>query len=95
MYSVPKLEGQRPEYLAAALHEYKSGDREHLTMHSQASTLSDQDIADIAAYFSGKPLVSEGKPAGTPPQVAALCVTCHGQDGVAIAPLYPLARGPA
>jgi cytochrome c553 len=93
MYSVPKLEGQRPEYLAAALHEYKSGDREHLTMHSQASTLSDQDIADIAAYFAGKPLVSEGKPAGTPPQAATLCVSCHGQDGVAIAPAYPSLAG--
>jgi cytochrome c553 len=93
MYSVPKLEGQRPEYLAAALHEYKSGDREHLTMHSQASTLSDQDIADIAAYFAGKPLVSQGKPAGTPPQVAALCVSCHGQDGIAIAPAYPSLAG--
>jgi len=93
MYSVPKLEGQRPEYLAAALHEYKSGDREHLTMHSQASTLSDQDIADIAAYFAGKPLVSQGKPAATPPQAATLCVSCHGQDGVAIAPTYPSLAG--
>jgi cytochrome c553 len=93
MYSVPKLEGQRPEYLAAALHEYKSGDREHLTMHSQASTLSDQDIADIAAYFAGKPLLSQGKPAGTPPQVATLCVSCHGQDGIAIAPTYPSLAG--
>src|SRR3979409_962374 len=64
MYSVPKLEGQNPETLAAALQGYKSGDRSHLTMHSQASTLSDQDIADIAAYFAGKPLVSKGKPAG-------------------------------
>ena len=93
MYSVPKLEGQRPEYLAAALHEYKSGDREHLTMHSQASTLSDQDIADIAAYFAGRPLVSQGKPAGTPPQAATLCVSCHGQDGIAIAPAYPSLAG--
>lgn len=93
MYSVPKLEGQRPEYLAAALHEYKSGDREHLTMHSQASTLSDQDIADISAYFAGKPLVSQGKPAGTPPQAATLCVSCHGQDGIAIAPTYPSLAG--
>ena len=93
MYSVPKLEGQRPEYLATALHEYKSGDREHLTMHSQASTLSDQDIADIAAYFAGKPLVSQGKPAGTPPQSATLCVSCHGQDGIAIAPAYPSLAG--
>src|SRR6185437_3455662 len=63
-YSVPRLEGQNPEYLSAALHGYKSGDRSHITMHSQASTLSDQDIADIAAYFSGKPLVSEHKPVG-------------------------------
>jgi cytochrome c553 len=93
MYSVPKLEGQRPEYLAAALHEYRSGDREHLTMHSQASELSDQDIADIAVYFAGKPLVSQGKPADTPPQAATLCVSCHGQDGVAIAPTYPSLAG--
>ena len=93
MYSVPKLEGQHPEYLIAALQEYRSGDRAHLTMHSQASTLSDQDIADIAAYFAGKPLVSQGKPAGTPPTSATFCVSCHGQDGVAIAPAYPSLAG--
>ena len=93
MYSVPKLEGQHPEYLAVALQEYRSGDRAHITMHAQASTLSDQDIADIAAYFAGKPLVSQGKPAGTPPQAATLCVSCHGQDGVSIAPTYPSLAG--
>lgn len=93
MYTVPKLEGQHPEYLAAALQEYRSGDRAHITMHAQASTLSDQDIADIAAYFAGKPLVSQGKVAGTPPQAATLCVSCHGQDGVAIAPTYPSLAG--
>ena len=93
MYSVPKLEGQHPEYLSAALQEYRSGDRAHLTMHAQASTLSDQDIADIAAYFAGKPLVSQGKPSGTPPTAATLCVSCHGQDGVAIAPTYPSLAG--
>jgi len=93
MYSVPKLEGQHPEYLSAALQEYRNGDRAHLTMHAQASTLSDQDIADIAAYFAGKPLVSQGKPSGTPPAAATLCVSCHGQDGVAIAPTYPSLAG--
>jgi cytochrome c553 len=93
MYSVPKLEGQHPEYLTAALQEYRSGDRAHMTMHAQASTLSDQDIADIAAYFAGKPLVSQGKPSGAPPQAATLCVSCHGQDGVAIAPTYPSLAG--
>ncbi len=92
-YSVPKLEGQNPEYLAAALHGYKSGDRSHITMHAQASTLSDQDIADIAAFFAGKPLVSAHKPVGTAPAAAALCVSCHGQDGVTIAPMYPSLAG--
>ncbi len=37
-YSVPKLRGQRPEYLVAALKAYKSGERSHGTMHSQASS---------------------------------------------------------
>jgi cytochrome c553 len=92
-YSVPKLEGQNPEYLAAALHGYRDGDRAHLTMHSQASTLSDQDIEDIAAYFAGKPLTPTGKAQGNVPQAATLCVSCHGQDGVAIAPMYPSLAG--
>jgi len=92
-YSVPKLEGQNPEYLATALHGYRDGDRSHLTMHSQASTLSDQDIADIAAYFAGKPLTASGKPHGVVPQAASLCTSCHGQDGVSIAPLYPSLAG--
>ena len=50
-YSVPKLEGQHPEYIVIALQAYRSGERSHLTMHSQASTLTDQDMLDIAAYF--------------------------------------------
>jgi cytochrome c553 len=93
MYSVPKLEGQHPEYLAAALHGYRDGDRAHLTMHAQASTLSDQDIADIASYFAGKPLAPSGKPAANVPQAASLCTSCHGADGIAIAPLYPSLAG--
>jgi cytochrome c553 len=92
-YSVPKLEGQNPEYISAALHGYQSGDRSHITMHAQSETLSNQDIADIAAYFAGKPLVSEHKPVGSVPAPAALCVSCHGQDGVAIAPMYPSLAG--
>jgi cytochrome c553 len=93
MYSVPRLEGQHPEYLVAALQGYKSGDRAHITMHSQASELSEQDIADIAAYFAGKPLTPTGKGALTVPQVAQLCSSCHGADGVAVAPMYPSLAG--
>ena len=92
-YSVPKLQGQNPEYLAAALRGYRDGDRSHLTMHDQASTLSDQDISDIAVFFAGKPLVPSGKAQGPVPQAAQLCTSCHGQDGVAIAPLYPSLAG--
>jgi len=92
-YSVPKLEGQNAEYLASALHDYRKGDRSHITMHSQASELSDQDIADIAVFFAGKPLTSSGKAQGPVPKSAMLCVSCHGQDGVAVTPMYPSLAG--
>src|SRR5262249_20914459 len=93
MYSVPKLEGQHPEYLAAALIGYRDGDRAHLTMHSQASTLSDQDIQDIATFVAGKPLTAAAAKPAAPPQSVALCTSCHGADGVAIAPAYPSLAG--
>lgn len=51
-YHVPKLGGQHPEYLVAALKEYASGTRKHLTMQVQARSLSEQDMQDIAAYFA-------------------------------------------
>jgi cytochrome c553 len=51
-YPVPKIAGQNEQYLITALHEYKSGDRTHPTMMVQAQSLSDQEIADIAAYLS-------------------------------------------
>lgn len=51
-YSVPKLGGQHADYLAAALKAYKTQQRAHSTMQAIAATLNDQDIADLAAYFS-------------------------------------------
>ena len=51
-YHVPKLGGQHAEYLVAALEAYRDGTRKHSTMQAQAATLSDQDMADIAAYFA-------------------------------------------
>lgn len=50
-YRVPKLAGQNAAYIVHALEEYKSGARSHLTMHAQASSLSAQQMQDIAAYF--------------------------------------------
>ena len=54
-YRVPKLGGQAPEYIAAALTAYKTGERPHKTMQAQAVSLSEQDIADIAAYLAVAP----------------------------------------
>ncbi len=53
--SYPKLGGQYPDYLAHALQEYRSGARQHALMTPQASSLSDQEIADLAAYFGSRP----------------------------------------
>lgn len=51
-YHVPKVGGQHADYIVAALKGYKDGSRTHGTMHANASTLSDQDMADIAAFFA-------------------------------------------
>ena len=52
VYQVPKLGGQSAKYLENALHAYKKGDRTHPTMDGIAKSLSDQDIADLAAYYA-------------------------------------------
>jgi cytochrome c553 len=87
VYKVPKIAGQDAKYLAAALTEYRAGDRKHPTMRSIAASLSDQDIADIAAYYA-----TLGKPDGPVPKTAeppipqalssklATCVACHGAN---------------
>lgn len=51
----PRLAGQYRDYLARGLHEYKSGQRDNAIMAGFAATLSDQDIEDLAAYFSSLP----------------------------------------
>jgi cytochrome c553 len=52
VYHVPKLGGQHAAYIVQALHEYKNGDRSHPSMRAIAASLTDQDIANLAAYFS-------------------------------------------
>ena len=51
-YHVPKVGGQNEAYIISALLAYRGASRGHDTMHVNASSLSDQDIADIAAFFS-------------------------------------------
>ena len=99
-YYVPKLGGQNLEYIEIALQGYRRGTRSHPTMQAQASSLSDQDIADLATFFSawaGEPEtgksdasaheVDEGK------EKAAVCQQCHGEAGVASAKQWPNLAG--
>jgi cytochrome c553 len=99
-YHVPRLGGQNADYIEVALQGYRRGTRGHETMQAQASTLSDQDIADVAAYFesfegeaqTGRARASEEKiEAGR--AKAATCVACHGPEGVAAAPQWPNLAG--
>ena len=52
VYRVPMLGGQSEKYLASALNAYKKGERNHPTMRGIAAGLSDQDIADVSAYYA-------------------------------------------
>lgn len=52
VYEVPRLGGQHAAYLSSALYQYKNGERKFTTMQNMAVALTDQDIADIAAYYS-------------------------------------------
>ena len=96
-YRVPKLLGQHQEYIVAALKAYQSGERSHPTMRAHASSLSDTDMADIAAYFSAH-AVSAAEPAQlSPPQELeeklTICVACHGIDGNSELPENPRLAG--
>lgn len=93
-YSVPKLGGQNAKYMENALKAYASGERSHPTMFSQATGMTDQIRADIAAYFRGQPSQPSGQVVGTPPPATQTCVACHGADGAkTISDEYPILAG--
>lgn len=102
----PKLAGQHSEYIVAQLQAYKSGQRKNVNMNAMAGPLSDQDMTDIAAYFSaqavkvgsvdaaaaapGAALYRGGKPASGVPS----CMGCHGPNGAGNPTAqYPSLRG--
>ncbi|WHZ10585.1 MAG: Putative periplasmic cytochrome type-C oxidoreductase signal peptide protein [Burkholderiaceae bacterium] len=103
VYEVPKLAGQGAQYIEAALHEYKKGERKFPTMRAIAAPLTDQDIADLAAFYStqaGPPVKLAATPNIPPsPKVAAIlakanCAACHGANfSTPIAPTYPELAG--
>lgn len=103
IHKVPMISGQGAKYIVSALSAYKKGERKHPTMRGIADNLSDQDMADVAAYYE-----AHGKVAGAPElgkaadgsvKAAELvkkggCVTCHGDSfSKPIDPSYPKIAG--
>jgi cytochrome c553 len=65
-------------------------------MHSQASSMSDQDMADVAAYLAGPDVLTQSKsdvPATARPAASEVCLACHGTNGVGITADYPTLAG--
>ncbi len=89
VYKVPKISGQGAKYIASALTAYRNADRKHPTMRGIATALSDQDIADLAAFYEvpGKRdgAAAPGKAADGNALAAELvkkgaCTSCHGES---------------
>ncbi len=101
VYSVPKISQQGGKYIEAALRAYKSGERRHMTMRSVAQGLSDQDMADLAAYYEqhGTKVTAPEQVPAAPAAVAALltkggCAGCHGANfSKPLDPSYPKLAG--
>lgn len=100
IYHVPMIAGQNPKYLVAAMSAYKRGERKHPSMRGVVDNLSDQDMADLAAYYAGNGRDAKGaSPAEPSAAVAALlnkggCKSCHGDKFAnPIDPAYPKIAG--
>jgi len=104
VYKVPMISGQGAKYIAASLLAYQKGERKHPTMRGVSEGLTEQDIADISAYYeaSGKIEGASPPPAVPTPatgKVAELlakgaCASCHGENlNKPIDPSYPKIAG--
>lgn len=88
VHKVPMIAGQNARYIVAALSGYRSGDRKHPSMRGVATSMSDQDMADVAVYYEGLgktgpaaavPATAEAPPAALKDRLAA-CAACHGPN---------------
>ena len=99
--AIPHLAAQRARYLIAAINAYKEGKRTHAALKDMAKQMSDADVRNIAAFYSGLPPVASapGMDAGqeSPYEkgkaLAADCARCHGEDGNSQTPGTPSLAG--
>lgn len=102
----PKLAGQHASYIAKQLQNFQSGERKNATMGPMAAGLSDQDMQDIAAYFSSSDISIQAADAdkialgesiyrgGNPANGLPACIACHGPNGAGNSPAgYPVVGG--
>jgi cytochrome c553 len=87
VYRVPMISGQNAKFISNALTAYRAGDRRHPTMRGIAASLTDQDIADISAYYAAHSQAAPAPEKATEPtgKVADLitkgaCNSCHGAN---------------
>lgn len=94
-YRVPKLGGQKAAYLVIALKGYRDDTRQHPTMVGQASSLSDKEIDDVAAYLAsiGGDTVAAGGSKDASFDKAQSCAACHGNNGVSVNAMWPTLAG--
>jgi cytochrome c553 len=103
VYKVPKISGQSEKYITTVLNAYKKGERKHPTMRGIATSLTDQDMADISAYYANhgkvEGAVLPAKATEPNAKVAPLlakgaCASCHGENyAKPIDPSYPKIAG--
>ncbi|MBT8114069.1 MAG: cytochrome c4 [Arenicella sp.] len=98
VYNVPMIGGQHQDYIVAALQAYRSKQRGHGTMQAAAANLSDQDMADIGAYFqqmagNTRPSRVDPEQAKAGQQESAICQSCHGPTGDGENTAYPKLAG--
>ena len=105
VYKVPMIAGQGAKYIVSALTEYKKGERKHPSMRAVATSLTDADMADLAAYYEqlgaapALKTVADAPAAQPLPEVGALlakgaCASCHGASfSKPIDPAYPKLAG--
>lgn len=97
-YRVPKLGGQKADYIVIALQEYRAKTRPHATMQAQAASLTDEDMQNIATFFAGQGDPQSGATvtagiAAAGKDKAAVCAACHGEAGISSAPNWPNLAG--
>ncbi len=103
IYKVPMISGQGAKYIVTSLTAYQKGDRKHPTMRGIAGSLTEQDMADLGAFYEqqGKAVATTAAPATLDHPVPdalkdrmAACVACHGANfSSPIDPGYPRLAG--